>query len=243
MFHDEGNLNYSVICPKPIFNRDKHAEMVVRALKNIGAVNTRVNERHDIVLGQDPQVEPSSKVVKIGPTDNDIESPPLETTVQALKISGSAYKLSRFRALHHGTCLIDSPNLGQIGSFLRSPARPYIQAKGVESVRSPVGNVSSALNNSIQPYLMQMLISKIMEEFTQLYGVDNDALLRAQRVHVNDPEVSSGDNWVVGALTDETASEEPEICKGVQELQVSNSKPSYRYIQHAVTKFQPTFSH
>lgn len=221
MFHDEGNLNYSVICPKSVFNRDKHAEMVVRALKNVGALNTRVNERHDIVLGQEPEVEPSSKVIKVGPTANDRESPPLEATVRALKISGSAYKLSRLRALHHGTCLVDSPNLGRIGSFLRSPARPYLQARGVESVRSPVGNVSSALDSSVKPYLMQKLISAIMEEFVRLYGVDNDALLKAQRAHVNDPEVSSGNNWVVGALTDENASEEPDITKGIRELQVN----------------------
>ncbi|KAF3491850.1 lipoyltransferase 1 [Arthroderma uncinatum] len=218
VFHDEGNLNFSVICPKPIFHRDKHAEMVVRALKGVGALNTKVNERHDIVLGQDPQEEPSSKVVKAGPTDQDIESPPLENPVRAVKVSGSAYKLSRFRALHHGTCLIDSPNLKDIGLFLRSPARPYIKARGVESVRSPVGNISSALDESVRPFLMQQIIEKIMEEFALMYNVDSNALRKAQRAHVNDPEVSSGNNWVTGILTDEDAKNEPEVCKGVQEL-------------------------
>ncbi|EZF30901.1 hypothetical protein H101_05469 [Trichophyton interdigitale H6] len=218
VFHDEGNLNFCVICPKPIFHRDKHAELVVRALKNVGALKTRVNERHDIVLGQDAQEEPSSLVVKAGPSDQDAESPSLEKPVRAVKISGSAYKLSRFRALHHGTCLIDSPNLRQIGLFLRSPARPYIKARGVESVRSPVGNISSALDESVRPFLMQQLIGEIMEEFAQLYNLDRNALRKAQRAHANDPELSSGDDWVTGILTDEDARNEPEVCKGIQEL-------------------------
>ncbi|EFQ98677.1 lipoyltransferase 1 [Nannizzia gypsea CBS 118893] len=218
VFHDEGNLNFCVICPKPIFHRDKHAELVVRALKNVGALKTRVNERHDIVLGQDAQEEPSPRVVKAGSTDQDSESPPLEEPVRAVKISGSAYKLSRFRALHHGTCLIDSPNLRQIGLFLRSPARPYIKARGVESVRSPVGNISSALDESVRPFLMQQIIGEIMQEFALLYNLDSNALLKAQRAHANDPELSSGDDWVTGILTDEDARNEPEVCKGIQEL-------------------------
>ncbi|OAL70637.1 hypothetical protein A7D00_4965 [Trichophyton violaceum] len=218
VFHDEGNLNFCVICPKPIFHRDKHAELVVRALKNVGALKTRVNERHDIVLGQDAQQEPSPLVVKAGPSDQDAESPPLEKPVRAVKISGSAYKLSRFRALHHGTCLIDSPNLRQIRLFLKSPARPYIKARGVESVRSPVGNISSALDESVRPFLMQQIIGEIMKEFALLYNLDRNALRKAQRAHANDPELSSGDDWVTGILTDEDARNEPEVCKGIQEL-------------------------
>ncbi|KAM5431984.1 putative lipoate--protein ligase [Microsporum canis] len=218
VFHDEGNLNFCVICPKPTFHRDKHAELVVKALKNVGALGTKVNERHDIVLGLDPQQEPSSRVVKAGPADQDAESPPLENPVRAVKISGSAYKLSRFRALHHGTCLIDSPNLSQIGLFLRSPARPYIKARGVESVRSPVGNVSSALDESVRPFLMRQIIGEIMEEFALLYNLDRNALRKAQRAHANDPELSSGDDWVAGILTDEDAKNEPEVCKSIQEL-------------------------
>ncbi|EFQ35106.1 biotin/lipoate A/B protein ligase [Colletotrichum graminicola M1.001] len=36
VFHDEGNVNYSVICPPANFDRDTHAEMVVRALPRSG---------------------------------------------------------------------------------------------------------------------------------------------------------------------------------------------------------------
>lgn len=215
VFHDEGNLNYCVICPKPVFYRDKHAEMVVRALQRVGAVNTRVNGRHDIVLGQDPETL-SRETIKVEtghPTSLRTE----KIIPHSLKISGSAYKLTRFRALHHGTCLIDSPNLGNITSFLRSPARPYLKAKGVDSVRSPVGNVSSVVDST---FLMDRVISNIMEEFAQLYGIHPDAVLRAQRAHAIDPEVHMAQNWAVGGLADIHALGEPEIVQGIQELHV-----------------------
>lgn len=118
VFHDKGNINWSVTCNPSGFTRDKHAEMIVRALHQLGVSRARVNERHDIVL--DPAAPAAG--------------PPL-------KISGSAYKLTRTRALHHGTCLLASPNLGAIPQYLRSPAKAFLQSRGVESVSSPIANV------------------------------------------------------------------------------------------------------
>lgn len=137
VFHDEGNVNWTIICPSAKFTRDKHAEMVVRALRSCGVDRARVNERHDIVLdqgqrGTDPDADDTHRTPyqangKYGPTP--------------LKVSGSAYKLTRGRALHHGTCLLNSPNLHVIPHHLHSPAKPFITARGVESVSSPVGNI------------------------------------------------------------------------------------------------------
>lgn len=110
VFHDAGNCNWSVICPSAAFDRDRHAHMVVRALRRLGVAAARVNERHDIV-------------------------------VDTNKVSGSAYKLTRARALHHGTCLLSSPNLPRVSALLRSPAEPFVKARGVASVRSPIRNV------------------------------------------------------------------------------------------------------
>lgn len=196
VFHDEGNLNYSVISPRTSFTRDKHAEMMVRALHRVGAVNTSVNERHDIVM--------------IPPEGSPSHEPP------ARKVSGSAFKLTRHRALHHGTCLLDSPNILDLGRFLRSPARGYIKAKGVESVRSPVGNVSSALADSF--FSMQGVMESIVEEFAHLYGVHADAVLRARRAHGAEPEIFAGDSWVVGALGDVQGEQEADIARGIAEL-------------------------
>ncbi|KAG9256179.1 uncharacterized protein F5Z01DRAFT_496971 [Emericellopsis atlantica] len=143
VFHDLGNVNWSVIHPPKHFDRNKHAEMVVRALHALGKTSARVNERHDIVIDA-----------------------PHHSQNKTFKISGSAYKLTRLRAIHHGTCLVNSPHLARIGPFLRSPAEKYIQALGSASVRSPITNVDV----SIEPFL-----AAVKDEFTKMYGLPDVA--------------------------------------------------------------------
>ncbi|KAL4975719.1 hypothetical protein BDW66DRAFT_151649 [Aspergillus desertorum] len=212
VFHDAGNLNYSVISPRTTFTRDKHAEMMVRALHRVGAVNTSVNERHDIVMST--------------------------SEGQPRKISGSAFKLTRFRALHHGTCLLDSPNINELGSFLRSPAREYIKAKGVESVRSPVANVSSLMEDALAGFSIQAVIASVMDEFAQLYQASPDVVCRAQRAHAFIPELYAGDNWVAGAVGDLEADAVPEIKKGLDELRSLEWKysqtPQFTFSTHPI---------
>ncbi|KAL2857779.1 hypothetical protein BJY01DRAFT_114937 [Aspergillus pseudoustus] len=193
VFHDAGNLNYSVISPRTSFTRNKHAEMMVRALHRVGATNTNINDRHDIVMSSINGATPR-------------------------KISGSAFKLTRFRALHHGTCLLDSPNIDRLWSFLRSPAQAYIKAKGVESVRSPVANVSSAMEDALAPFSNQVVIANVMEEFARLYQTNPDAVRRAQRAYAAEPELYAGEDWVAGAVGDLEASRVPEIKMGLDEL-------------------------
>lgn len=218
VFHDEGNLNYSVISPRTSFTRNKHAEMMVRALHRVGAVNTSVNERHDIVM------TPAEE------SHWDINEPPTR------KVSGSAFKLTRHRALHHGTCLLDSPNIHDLGRFLRSPARGSIQAKGVESVRSPVGNISSALAESF--FSTQGVMDSVVEEFAQLYGVHPDAVLRAQRAHAIEPEIFAGDSWVAGTVGEVQGEQEPDIAKGIAELRSLEWKytqtPRFTFSTHPI---------
>lgn len=150
VFHDEGNVNFSVICPPAVFDRDRHAEMVVRALQKLGRPTTRVNERHDIVM--DVQVRDGSAAAP---------------TTRTFKVSGSAYKLTRLRSLHHGTCLLRSPNLGRISALLRSPAEPFVQARGVDSVRSPVANVD------VDPEAFR---AAVVDEFKAMYVPGGGAL-------------------------------------------------------------------
>lgn len=139
VFHDAGNVNYSVICPPAVFDRDRHAEMVVRALQSLGVSRARVNERHDIVVDVDAR----------------------ESGVQTFKVSGSAYKLTRTRSLHHGTCLLSSPNLGRVSALLRSPAEGLIKARGVESVRSKIRNVGLGGGEFVEA---------VEGEFRKMYG-------------------------------------------------------------------------
>lgn len=164
VFHDEGNVNWTVISPSAQFTRDKHAEMVVRGLRSCGIGRSRVNERHDIVLDQGAQQYDGAW----GP-EEDTHATPWQVQDAAgprpLKVSGSAYKLTRARALHHGTCLLSSPNLNIIPHYLRSPAKPFIRGRGVESVSSPVGNI--LLGND-------EFIERVQSYFSELYpGADS----------------------------------------------------------------------
>jgi lipoate-protein ligase A len=181
VFHDEGNLNWSIICPRNDFTRDKHAEMIVRALRKLGIERARVNERHDIVLDQGHEKRPSD------PQDTHRTPYTIEdgTPPRPLKVSGSAYKLTRLRALHHATTLLSSPNLHIIPQYLRSPAKRYIQAKGVESVSSPVGNIGL----DVKPFQQ-----RLQEEFAEMYaGIGNPSIVETVgEDYLNIPDIRKG---------------------------------------------------
>ncbi|KAH0238571.1 hypothetical protein KCV06_g433, partial [Aureobasidium melanogenum] len=184
VFHDGGNVNWTVISPAATFTRDKHAEMVTRALRSCGIAKSRVNERHDIVLDQGT----SDFAGTWGPDDDTHATPWQSATIRPLKVSGSAYKLTRARALHHGTALLNSPNLHVISSYLRSPAKPYIKGRSVDSVSSPVGNI--LLNND-------EFIQNVQREYKALYSgaakaVElGDECLRIEEVKKGHAELSS----------------------------------------------------
>lgn len=183
VFHDSGNVNFSIICPPAVFDRDRHAEMVVRALKSLGRPNTRVNERHDIVIDLRSATETGS----------------------TFKISGSAYKLTRFRSLHHGTCLLRSPNLANISGLLRSPAEGFVKARGVDSVRSPVRNVD--LDNAD-------FEAAVVDEFGKMHGDFDvrdefgDEALAEEKVAQGYEELKSR-SWIYGQTPRFTLSTHP----------------------------------
>jgi len=199
VFHDAGNMNYSVICPPASFDRDKHAEMVVRALRSLDIPHgVRVNERHDIVL------DVSSSSAAAAAANSSL--PPAEKTgmndskqngeaVKIYKISGSAYKLTRTRSLHHGTCLLSSPHLPFLSRLLRSPAAPYIKARGVESVRSPVRNVGVS-NSDFE--------EAVVSEFRAMY-----------EAYRTEPE--SDGNATTGAANEEGQQKEKQLPDSVSE--------------------------
>ncbi|MCJ1379459.1 Biotin/lipoate A/B protein ligase [Xylographa soralifera] len=208
VFHDHGNVNYCVICPTQDFTRDKHAEMVVKAIRQDNP-RARVNERHDIVLDQGL---PDVKGSQLDPAD--MHKTEFQTDAQqALKVSGSAYKLTRTRSLHHGTCLLDSPNLKRLSQYLRSPARPFLRARGVDSVRSPVGNVYADFQSDASSRFQ----SHVLASFATLYGLGPDCLAGFEQAGERS-ELQQGPNWVCGSLDDSLESI-PEIHSGIKELQ------------------------
>ncbi|WBW72615.1 lipoate-protein ligase A [Schizosaccharomyces osmophilus] len=78
VFHDLGNVNYSLLANRNEFSHTKGAELILKALQELN-IEAELNQRHDIVLKETKQ-----------------------------KISGSAYKISKGKTYHHGTMLLDS---------------------------------------------------------------------------------------------------------------------------------------
>lgn len=213
VFHDEGNVNYSVICPIADFNRDKHAEMVVRAIRQHND-RARVNERHDIVLDQAPMRSKEHL-----PDANDMHITPYTwaaSNLSPLKVSGSAYKLTRLRSLHHGTCLLASPHLSIISDYLRSPAAPFLKARGVESVRSPVGNIYT--NSEASQNLIRTFQRGVIEAYANLYSLEKEAVTAFIDTH-GETCLRHNTASVTGYI-DDSMSKVPEINRGITELRV-----------------------
>lgn len=181
VFHDNGNLNYSVIVPNnKSFKRSTQAEMVVRALSPLspryGFSELRVNDRNDIVMKA---------------KDN---------ALQWLKVSGSAYKLTKGRALHHGTLLFSSPNLSNISNLLRSQGRGFIEAKGVESVRSHVANLAWTPDPQKRKEVKEVMTKAIVQQFWDTYGdgqrrkVGHNEIFLGSEVFqaINNPSLAQG---------------------------------------------------
>ncbi|KAK4444047.1 hypothetical protein QBC34DRAFT_335905 [Podospora aff. communis PSN243] len=182
VFHDLGNVNWSVICPSASFDfdRNRHAEMVSRALRRLGVAEARVNERHDIVIG------PSEK--------------------ETYKVSGSAYKLITGRALHHGTCLLSSPHLPMVSELLRSPAEAYMQSKGVRSVRSPIRNVELGNEEFIDAVIGEF--RKMYEGEAPVVDVDTEAASEATWI-AEEVETIQTPDWRFGQTPQFTFSTHP----------------------------------
>lgn len=111
VYHDLGNALYSFITPRSLFSRTRFVEALAQSLRQHGLNGIRVNGRHDLVL---------------------------EDTTGVRKVGGSAFRIVRERAYHHGTLLLSS-DLARLKELLRSPLK--IEGAAVSSVVSPVANV------------------------------------------------------------------------------------------------------
>ncbi len=187
VYHDAGNANWSVHVPAGGFDRDRHALMVARALQALGVATARVNERHDIVVGDGD-----------GHGNDD-----------TYKVSGSAYKLTSRRALHHGTCLLGA-DLAAVSGLLRAPpAAPYMKARGVASVRSPVRNVFVAGENEDDPH--HRFAAAVAAQFERMYGPATSSSV------INVDALATGNGFGI----------DPHLAKGFAELMVGLALPSF----------------
>ncbi|KAI5451873.1 hypothetical protein NCC49_001175 [Naganishia albida] len=124
VFHDLGNMNFSFLLPRALFTRSLGADIIVHALHGMGFPQAQVNDRGDLVLLADGVPK---------------------------KMSPHPYKIVSQRAYHHGTMLVSS-DLKNLGRYLRSKT-PQISTRGIDSVRSPVTNLTSASSTTHESFI------------------------------------------------------------------------------------------
>ncbi|KAI0463379.1 hypothetical protein LJB42_003406 [Komagataella kurtzmanii] len=162
--HDQGNLNFSFMSTKKDFHRTAFTSNI------ISRVNELIFKEYPMGFNVDvDKIEWNSKFVglpKFRLSTNgkgDIVS-----EKDSYKISGSAFKLSKGKSLHHGTLLMNS-DLKELGKLLRvSEARQKsIHFTGTESIRSKVKNLG------IDPDLFMF---ESLKAFIEMHGHESHAI-------------------------------------------------------------------
>ena len=113
VYHDYGNLNYTIISPKEKHDVKMNLELVCSVVNKIG-FTLYPNERNDIVIEHDDYT---------------------------YKVSGSAFREKKDRAFQHGTLLINADTT-KLYNYLHQPIDESLDTKGVKSHRSKVLNLT-----------------------------------------------------------------------------------------------------
>jgi lipoate-protein ligase A len=113
VYHDYGNLNYTIISPKEKHDVKSNLELVCSVVNKIG-FKLYQNERNDIVV---------------------------DHKGFTYKVSGSAFREKKDRAFQHGTLLINADTT-KLYNYLHQPIDKSLDTKGVKSHRSKVLNLT-----------------------------------------------------------------------------------------------------
>ncbi|KAI5967504.1 hypothetical protein KGF57_000344 [Candida theae] len=156
--HDLGNVNYSFMTTKQEFDRFKFVQLIVDVINGakISSTKIKVNHRGDIVTTQDKDGDSG------GATSG------AASTAQELKISGSAYKLSRGKSYHHGTMLLNS-DLDRLKQVLHRD----VTQLGVVDTSKTIDSVRAKVTNLQIP--QQSFIELVSSGFKFEYGISDEA--------------------------------------------------------------------
>jgi len=114
VFHDPGNLNFSLITHIEQYDRIRNLELICRIMEHCG-VDLNINDRHDLTVRLDGM---------------------------NYKVSGSAFRHKKDRAFHHGTLLISSDREILRRALTPPEDREFLHTAGTASHRSPVINLN-----------------------------------------------------------------------------------------------------
>lgn len=189
--HDSGNVNFSVMTRREDFTRQRHAQMIVDAVNELPV---KIRKR---ITGTDETEEVSGPQLKLKLN----ERYDIVEAEHNRKVSGSAYKIQRQKAYHHGTMLLNS-ELKILGSLLSRDIEKMgvVEGRGVESVKSPVSNVG--LDKDI-------FITTVINSFIREYSIENPEVVVIQQEHLPKKVVQSSRqiaeyDWVFGQTPDFT---------------------------------------
>ncbi len=134
VYQDMGNTIFTFLSPKEQYDKFINFEILKQALHSSYQIPTELSGRNDMI-----------------------------ESVQKRKISGSAFKVGKDRAFHHGTLLLDV-NMNALSNYL-NPHKLKLASKGVASVTARVVNLKE-LNPSITH---EGVCESIMEQFKMQY--------------------------------------------------------------------------
>ena len=152
--HDLGNVNFSFMTSKDDFDRFEFVDLVTKAVNGSDmhiATKIEVNKRGDIVTKKNGE---------------------------ELKISGSAYKISRGKSYHHGTMLLnlDLKTLKQLLSREEFIFGKIDSKSSIDSVRSKVTNLGISSTG---------FINSVASKFNEKYA------LAGLKEQINEPNLYS----------------------------------------------------
>ena len=132
VFHDLGNLNFTLLMPQPVYDLDRQLDVICGAVRSFG-IDAERSGRNDILA-------------------------------RGQKFSGNAFYKNGHQAYHHGTLLLDA-DMDRLSRYL-NPSKAKLAAKGVDSVRSRVGNLSELCPG----ITVEAMKGALVESFGHIYG-------------------------------------------------------------------------
>lgn len=152
VYHDEGNLNFSFIVGKDVYDVPRQLEVILKAVRSFG-ISCEFSGRNDLLA-------------------------------DGKKFSGNAFCARGELRQHHGTLLLNS-DLGRLQNYLH-PDPKKLKAKGVDSVRSRVGNLDIDRD---------AMLSAIRVAFEDQYGAVTDLAFSAEEMAKVVPYYEKQSSW------------------------------------------------
>lgn len=136
VYHDENNINISIIGGKGLFEkRQENLKFISRLLKKNYGIDCEPTPRHDIVQSG-----------------------------TELKISGSASKLGRNNCYHHFTVLVDT-NEEYLQKAIRQNTQDFVFSNSTKSKRSKVINLKKICPNLTTSQVINDLVTAYNEHY------------------------------------------------------------------------------